>query len=36
LFRPFGRLFAGVPGSLIYRELQRGRNSYRMYSFVKD
>jgi ubiquinone/menaquinone biosynthesis C-methylase UbiE len=36
LFRPFGRLFAGVPGTVIYRELERGRNSYRMYSFVKD
>jgi ubiquinone/menaquinone biosynthesis C-methylase UbiE len=34
--RSFGRLFAGVPGTLIYRELERGRNSYRMYSFVKD
>ena len=22
--RPFGRLFAGVPGSLMYRELERG------------
>ncbi|MFZ1161737.1 phthiotriol/phenolphthiotriol dimycocerosates methyltransferase [Mycobacterium sp.] len=36
IMRPFGRLFAGVPGTLIYRELERGRNSYRMYSFVKD
>jgi SAM-dependent methyltransferase len=34
--RPFGRFFAGVPGSLIYRELQRGRISYRIYSFTKD
>jgi SAM-dependent methyltransferase len=34
--RPFGRFFAGVPGSLIYRELQRGRISYRMYCFTKD
>ncbi|MBV8350593.1 MAG: methyltransferase domain-containing protein [Mycolicibacterium sp.] len=32
----FGRLFAGVPGSLLYRELQRGRISYRMYCFTKD
>ena len=23
--RPFGRLFVGAPGSLMYRELQRGR-----------
>jgi SAM-dependent methyltransferase len=34
--RPFGMFFAGVPGSLIYRELQRGRVSYRMYCFAKD
>jgi ubiquinone/menaquinone biosynthesis C-methylase UbiE len=34
--RPFGRLFAGVPGSRIYRDLQRGEISYRMYSFTKD
>ena len=34
--RPFGRLFVGAPGSLMYRELQRGRLSYRMYSFAKD
>jgi cytochrome P450/SAM-dependent methyltransferase len=36
IFHPFGRLFAGVPGSLMYRELERGRLSYRMYSFTKD
>src|SRR5271168_1780919 len=34
--RPFGRLFAGAPGTLAYRELQRGRASYRMYHFTKD
>jgi ubiquinone/menaquinone biosynthesis C-methylase UbiE len=34
--RPFGRLFAGSPGTLMYRELQRGRLSYRMYCFTKD
>jgi SAM-dependent methyltransferase len=34
--RPFGRLFVGAPGSLMYRELQRGRLSYRMYCFAKD
>jgi SAM-dependent methyltransferase len=34
--RPFGRLFVGAPGSLMYRELQRGKLSYRMYSFAKD
>ncbi|WP_163798002.1 phthiotriol/phenolphthiotriol dimycocerosates methyltransferase [Mycolicibacterium sediminis] len=36
VFRPFGRLFAGVPGSLMYRELERGGLSYRIYHFVKD
>ncbi len=36
LLRPYGRLFAGVPGSKIYRELQQGQISYRMYSLVKD
>ncbi len=34
--RPVGRLFAGAPGTLMYRELQRGRLSYRMYCFTKD
>ena len=34
--QPFGRLFAGAPGALMYRELQRGRLSYRMYHFTKD
>lgn len=34
-FRPYGRLFAGVPGSKIFRDLERGEISYRMYSFVK-
>jgi SAM-dependent methyltransferase len=32
----FGRLFSGAPGTLMYKELQRGRVSYRMYHFVKD
>lgn len=32
----FGRLFAGAPGTLMYRELQRGKLSYRMYSFTKN
>jgi ubiquinone/menaquinone biosynthesis C-methylase UbiE len=36
VLRSFGRLFAGAPGTLMYRELQRGRLSYRMYHFVKD
>ncbi len=36
ILRPFGRLFAGAPGTLMYRELQRGRLSYRMYHFAKD
>jgi ubiquinone/menaquinone biosynthesis C-methylase UbiE len=34
--RPFGRLFAGLPGTVVYRELDRGRNSYRMYCLTKD
>jgi ubiquinone/menaquinone biosynthesis C-methylase UbiE len=34
--QPFGRLFAGAPGTLMYRELQRGRLSYRLYCFTKD
>ncbi len=34
--RPFGRLFTGLPGTMMYRELQRGRLSYRMYHFIKD
>jgi ubiquinone/menaquinone biosynthesis C-methylase UbiE len=33
---PFGRLFAGAPGTLPYRQLQRGKASYRMYHFIKD
>jgi hypothetical protein len=36
LLRSFGRLFAGVPGTLVHRELERGRNSYRIYRFTKD
>jgi ubiquinone/menaquinone biosynthesis C-methylase UbiE len=32
----FGRLFSGAPGTLMYKELQRGRVSYRMYHFIKD
>jgi SAM-dependent methyltransferase len=34
--RPLARLFAGAPGTLMYRELQRARLSYRMYCFTKD
>jgi ubiquinone/menaquinone biosynthesis C-methylase UbiE len=34
--RPFGRRFAGVPGSGIYRDLERRKISYRIYSFTKD
>jgi SAM-dependent methyltransferase len=34
--RPLGRLFAGAPDTLMYKELQRGRLSYRMYHFTKD
>jgi ubiquinone/menaquinone biosynthesis C-methylase UbiE len=36
VLQSFGRLFAGAPGTLMYRELQRGRLSYRMYHFTKD
>ena len=36
VLRPLARLFAGAPGTLMYKELQRGRLSYRMYSFTKD
>jgi ubiquinone/menaquinone biosynthesis C-methylase UbiE len=36
LLRPYGRLFAGVPGSKIFRDLERGEISYRMYCFAKD
>ena len=34
--RPFGRLFTGLPGTTMYRQLQRGQLSYRMYHFIKD
>ena len=34
--RPFGRLFSGAPGSQMYRDLQNGRLSYRMYCFARD
>jgi SAM-dependent methyltransferase len=33
---PFGKLFAGAPGTLMYKELQRGRLSYRLHHFIKD
>ncbi len=36
VLRPLGRRFAGLPGTLLYRELQRGNVSYRMYHFIKD
>ncbi len=36
LLRPFGRVFAGLPGTTMNRELQRGKVSYRMYCFTKD
>jgi ubiquinone/menaquinone biosynthesis C-methylase UbiE len=34
--RPFGRVFTGLPGTTMYRQLQRGQLSYRMYHFIKD
>jgi ubiquinone/menaquinone biosynthesis C-methylase UbiE len=33
--RPFGRRFAGVPGTGLYREIQNGTIEYRMYCFTK-
>jgi ubiquinone/menaquinone biosynthesis C-methylase UbiE len=36
VLQSFGRLFTGAPGTLMYKELQRGRLSYRMYHFIKD
>jgi ubiquinone/menaquinone biosynthesis C-methylase UbiE len=36
VLRPFGRRFAGVPGSGIYRDLESGKISYRIYWFGKD
>jgi SAM-dependent methyltransferase len=34
--RPFGRRFAGVPGTGIYRRFENGTAEYRMYCFTKD
>jgi ubiquinone/menaquinone biosynthesis C-methylase UbiE len=34
--RPFGRRFAGVPGSGIYRDFETRKISYRIYHFTKD
>ncbi|HEU0191754.1 MAG TPA: class I SAM-dependent methyltransferase [Mycobacterium sp.] len=36
IFRPFGRRFAGVPGTGLYRVLQAGTAEYRIYCFAKD
>jgi hypothetical protein len=36
LLRPFGRRFAGVPGTGIYRRFQTGTAEYRLYSYIKD
>ena len=36
LLRPFGHLFAGLPGSLTYHQLESEKLSYRMYHFIKD
>ncbi|WIM90188.1 class I SAM-dependent methyltransferase [Candidatus Mycobacterium wuenschmannii] len=36
VLQPFGRLFAGAPDTLMYKELQRGRLSYRLHHFIKD
>ena len=32
----FGKMFAGAPGTLAYRQMQAGKASYRMYHFIKD
>jgi ubiquinone/menaquinone biosynthesis C-methylase UbiE len=34
--RPFGRRFAGVPGSGIYHDFETRKISYRIYHFTKD
>ena len=34
--RPFGRRFAGVPGTGLYRLIESGNAEYRMDCFVKD
>ena len=34
--RPFGRRFAGVPGTGLYRDIENGNIEYRMYCFTKD
>ncbi|MGH3563347.1 MAG: phthiotriol/phenolphthiotriol dimycocerosates methyltransferase [Mycobacterium sp.] len=36
IMRPFGRRFAGVPGTGLYRVLENGKAEYRMYCFTKD
>ena len=36
LFRPFGRHFAGVPGTGIYNVIESGGAEYRIYQFIKD
>jgi ubiquinone/menaquinone biosynthesis C-methylase UbiE len=35
-FRPFGRHFAGVPGTGIYNVIESGGAEYRIYQFIKD
>lgn len=36
VFRPFGRRFAGVPGTGLYRVFENGDAEYRIYCFTKD
>jgi ubiquinone/menaquinone biosynthesis C-methylase UbiE len=36
ILRPFGRRFAGVPGTGLYRGIETGKIEYRMYCFIKD
>lgn len=36
IMRPFGKRFAGVPGTGMYRGFENGTIEYRVYSFTKD
>lgn len=36
IFRPFGRRFAGVPGTGLYNVFKSGDAEYRIYCFVKE
>jgi ubiquinone/menaquinone biosynthesis C-methylase UbiE len=34
--RPFGRRFAGLPGTTFYQQIENGNAEYRIYCFTKD